>query len=115
MSYESETLKEFVSQQDEISRLNNQIDMIANFYRNFYKGEIEKLKSALDCSYSRTHKFKELAGMLEAPKNKVLAMELIRLKWLGVISKTLKEIAKESGYSHNRIRVFSFEFRASSA
>jgi len=44
---DSLTMGGFISQKDEIDRLNNQINMIADFYHKLYKGEIKSLKVRL--------------------------------------------------------------------
>lgn len=98
------TIADYVSQKEEIERLNKQIDMIAGFYKRFYKDEIIKLKKSLDVSYTRTSNYKYLAGMSEPPKDKELALYLIEKKKSGEIEITYSEIANCCKYSESGIK-----------
>ena len=43
-----DSLTGFLSQKDEIARLNKQINMMADFYSDFYESQIKKLKAKIN-------------------------------------------------------------------
>ena len=96
-------IADFISQKEEIERLNEQIDMIAGFYKSFYKDKIIKLKKSLDVSYTNASNYKYLAGMSEPQKDKNLALELIKQKKSGETNISYSDIAKQCKYSKSGI------------
>lgn len=88
-------LSEYFSDKDEIARLNKQIDMMADFYSGFYKGEIKKLKSKLNVSRVMTCKHKDKNKFLSRLKLGTVKT-LLRMNDKGLISVTPAEIAIES-------------------
>jgi predicted GNAT superfamily acetyltransferase len=105
----TDTIADFFSKDDEIKRLNAQINMMANFYDEFYKGRIKSLTVSLQTSVRTVYKYKYFAGMLEPTKNKELALELIINKRSGFLNITYKQIAEKTGYTVSRLKGINWE------
>ncbi len=86
-------LSEYLDQKAEIERLNKQINMIADFYEDFYKGEIKKLARGL--KQQREMRYKERKWKEKAlKKNLNVISSLLRLKNKKIIDLSLTEIAE---------------------
>lgn len=109
------TIADYVSQKDEIARLNKQIDMIAGFYSEFYKKELDQAvyrsKREIKNKNQIKMKYEELKKRY-IPKyrgNKDIALELIaRYHELGDI--TLGDIAKKTKLCYSTITGYSSEY-----
>ena len=83
---------EFMSQKDEIERLNNQINMIADFYKGLYKGQIKKITAIKETE--RKMKSKALIANKRLRIGCARSVEvLIKLKAKNKISITDQDIA----------------------
>ena len=88
-------LTEYLDQKSEIERLNKQINVIAGFYRNFYKEEIEKLKRKAE--FHRTQKYKAFKSRDKLIAKKETTMNLLsRLKVEGALNIEVERIAEIS-------------------
>lgn len=113
------TIADYISQKDEVARLNKQLDMIAGFYISMYSSEIRKLKSELkkkskDLAVSsksamaaliKNRAYQKRLGITYKPirKDRAIAM----LTSMGDTGLTLKQIAEKSGLTLHRINVLS--------
>ena len=83
---------EFMSQKDEIERLNNQINMMADFYSVFYKDIV--LKSERLLKRHREMRYKEKARRVALESKSISSLTcLLRLSEKGVITLTKKDMA----------------------
>ena len=94
------TIADFISKDDEIERLNKQLSMVAKFYDDFYKGEVDKYKyrSAMvkrenKRLQKRVDKYKAMPKKT-VHKGMIKAKELIRAKVYGDNDITHLEIAE---------------------
>ena len=110
-----DTIADFVSKDDQILRLNTQVNMMARFYTDFYEDQIKQLKIKLTAkSKSATEykaKWRAETSQHETPTDK--ARRLIRLcksQPLGEsISSVCVVIAKESELSVGGVRNLWYE------
>lgn len=100
-----ETIADFVSKDEEIKRLNNQLSMVAKFYDDFHKEQITKYKYKIN-ELNRVNKRLQRRGdkykaIPKAIQNKaaIRANEFIILKAHGFCELTLEQIA-EKCYTH---------------
>jgi len=69
-----ENIADFVSQGDEIARLNKQLSMTAEFYDNFYKNKIKKLTKERNDIQRKYNRLKR------DHKDKVIPARLVKAK-----------------------------------
>ena len=81
-----------MSNQDEIARLNKQIDMMAGFYKSHYNDQTKKLKLQLSRSWMKITEIKSSRDKLKANKVKSSIL-LLTLKNSGKLLMSKKEIA----------------------
>jgi len=83
----------YFTQKDEVARLNKQINMMADFYHNTYKGVIKKLTSKV--KVQQALKGRAIESREAARGKKINAVTvLVRLKKSGAITISDKDIAK---------------------
>ena len=84
-----DTISDYFSKDDEISRLNKQLSMVAKFYDDFYKGEVEKYKIRASRVQRENKRMRERVDKYKAVQKKtqhkgmIRAKELIRSKVYG--------------------------------
>lgn len=108
-----DSISDFISQKEEIERLNKQIDMLAGFYHGFYKKKIKKLKSQsslndrrIKLALKRNRMYEKRLGMTSKPSMREKAIAMIKDNGL-----PLHQIAKTVGLSYSRVRVLSSELK----
>ena len=88
-------LADYFSDKEEIVRLNNQANLLAGFYCNFYKRQIETLRNSVkrhrEARYQANNKNEKLVK-----SNLSIVKVLLRMRHKKIIDLTLLEIAKES-------------------
>ena len=86
-------ISNYFSQQDEIKILTKQVDMVANFYRKFYKDKVANLEDRVE-SY-RKLKHKAIQSRIKAMEGKETVVKtLLKLVLAGRIDLTNKEISE---------------------
>jgi hypothetical protein len=90
------TIADFVSKDDEIERLNNQINMMAKFYNDFYKKQVKQLRVKIQSMQSGVKVSKS------SRKNNVISM-VKKLKGTGRPKDLIPLIAKECCLTEKRI------------
>jgi len=103
-----DSISDFISQKEEIERLNKQIDMLAGFYHGFYKGQIKKLNTRL----GNLHKVKgyyklkveAISGeKIETRSDKARSL-IATLKGTAKPMALISEIAKRCNLSEHQIQ-----------
>ena len=94
-------ISEYMSNQDEIARLNKQIDMMAGFYKSYYKSYyIAYHKSRISELLRLIKRHSEMRGVEKRLKENVLkerastVMALLRLKDKKVIDLSIEQISE---------------------
>lgn len=98
-----DSISDFVSKDDEIARLNKQIDMMSDFYNDFYKKKIKVLTA-------RAKQYRELTYQERGRKERAVSStqsvvkSLLRMNNAGVIDVSIEDIANASYCSESTVR-----------
>lgn len=99
-----ESISDFVSQKDEVKRLNQQIDMIAGFYFNFYESQVSTLKSKLNTALKAKSEYKRKSELIKPPTRKENVFDMLNA---GV--KDYKLIAKKCSVTYGVVKNYACE------
>ena len=77
-----ETIADFISKDDEIERLNKQLSMVAKFYDDFYKGEVDKYKYRSAMVKRENKRLQERVDKYKSMPKKTLHKGMIKAKEL---------------------------------
>mgnify|MGYP003633717367 CR=1 FL=1 len=91
-----DTIADFISKDDEIVRLNTQINMVSGFYKNLYESEILKLKRRISTLSDGSSIYRTTR------KNDAIKM-IKKLKGTGRPGEVIKHIASEVYLSEKRV------------
>ncbi len=102
------TISDYMSQKDEIARLNKQLDMIAGFYINQNKKEVKEMKRIITNERKSKSDYKvrleKLRGKLLRKTRTEKALEMIaKVKIMTTIREASKEIAKKCFLSESYV------------
>ena len=111
-------ISEYMSNQDEIARLNKQVDMIAGFYKSIYDDKIKafnlKITRLTNSNSAWKRKYENLnSDNPSITRNRTLKAKALVVKWIdGNTSLTLKEIAKQCFKTESAIKMIASQLRA---
>lgn len=98
-------ISDFVSQEDEITRLNTQINMMAGFYKSYYKLEVKDLNKRINKLVRRECKTNKLLLSANINRHGDRSIKAVKLIKLGGIS--LREIAKTCHLGYSTVKNLS--------
>ena len=93
---------EFISQKEEIARLNKQINMIAGFYKSFYGREIAALNKRINRLVVRECRTNKTLLDLNVDRKEARTITAAKLIKQGKVS--LKDIAKTCHLGYDTVR-----------
>ena len=100
-----ETIADFISKDDEIARLNAQINMIAKFYKSYYKLEVKTLNKRINKLVRRECKTNKLLLSANINRHGDRSIKAVKMIELGGIS--LREIAKTCHLGYTTVKNLS--------